>query len=158
MAPLASFHKDFSDAMQLTRFTDLGLQVVMQMASQAAEAANSPDTPLPRTTTSSVSEAIGASQTHVAKVVARLAEIGVIRSTRGRTGGILLTPEALDFSLGTLIRELEEDEDILESLSTGGKGCPFGPGSPISRALIGAQDAFYAVLDSHRVGDMLPPR
>ncbi|RRO93758.1 hypothetical protein CXF32_10110, partial [Corynebacterium bovis] len=74
--------------------------------------------PRRRHTSSSVAKAIDASATHVAKVVSRLAEIGVIRSTRGRTGGVRLAEGGLDFRIGTLIRQLEGDSRLLDSFRT----------------------------------------
>lgn len=140
--------------MQLTRFTDLGLRIVTQLAETTVNAADHPDGSHPRTTTSSVSEAINASQTHVAKVVSRLADMGVIRSSRGRTGGILLAPDALDFSLGNLIKELEGDEDIIDRLRDG--SVTMEPSCPLTEALMEAQDAFFDVLNTRTIRDIVP--
>lgn len=139
--------------MQLTRFTDLGLRIVMQLGDTAVRAADGEEGSHPRTTTSSVSEAINASQTHVAKVVSRLADMGVIQSSRGRTGGILLAPGALDFSLGDLIKELEGDEDIIDRLSS--STFTMKPTCPLTKALVEAQDAFFDVLNTHTIRDII---
>ncbi|MEL4155547.1 Rrf2 family transcriptional regulator [Corynebacterium bovis] len=186
--------------MQLTRFTDLGLRVIIYLA--ADQLTDDGTRPRRRHTSSSVAKAIDASATHFAKVVSRLAEIGVIRSTRGRTGGVRLAEGGLDFRIGTLIRQLEGDSRLLDSFRTpdhddaaapataDGTGAPTttparttdaeppvhtvvtGPdGTPadaggespaawrehcdkLSTALVEAQSAFFAALDTIRVRDI----
>ena len=68
--------------MQLTRFTDIGLRVVMRLVTAPA------DTTL---TSRDLAAELAVPYTHVAKVVSRLSELGVIHSRRGRSGGIAVT-------------------------------------------------------------------
>ena len=71
--------------MQLTRFTDIGLRVVMRLV--AAEAAARETASGPSTlTTKDLAAELAVPYTHVAKVVSRLSELGVVHSRRGRSG------------------------------------------------------------------------
>lgn len=64
--------------MQLTQFTDLGLRVVMHLAASPADS-------VPRTKL--VAEQLHLSYAHTTKVVARLSELGIVTTRRGRGGG-----------------------------------------------------------------------
>lgn len=141
--------------MQLTRFTDLGLRIVVQLAAMTAAADTPSAAAPPRTTTAAVASALGASQTHVAKVVAKLADIGILRSTRGRTGGIYVTASALDYPLGQLVRELEGSESIPDNFNT---HCPSDHTATfqLAASLMAAQNAFFDSLNSQTIRDILP--
>ena len=69
--------------MQLTRFTDLGLRTMMLLAAGDADDR--------RVTTRTIAAGADASENHVAKAVARLAELGMVNARRGRVGGLSLT-------------------------------------------------------------------
>lgn len=138
--------------MQLNRATELGIRILMQLAA-LDDAASAAGVAPPRYTSSSIADDIGAPQTHVAKVVSKLAELGLVRSTRGRTGGVALTPEALLKPLGSLIRDLEgarlanyRVHDL----------CPFVPECALHAVLRGAADQFFTILDKTTVADIVP--
>jgi len=59
------------------------LQIIAELSRQQAQAGETT-----RLTAAGISEALGASPTHVAKLTSRLVEIGIIKSSRGRAGGI----------------------------------------------------------------------
>ncbi|TNY35302.1 RrF2 family transcriptional regulator [Thermomonospora catenispora] len=130
--------------MRLTRFTDLALRIAMRLA--VAD-------PAEIHTTRQVAEAVNAPYTHVAKVVSRLSELGVVEARRGRGGGLVLTERGRDFSIGALMRELEGSGDVA--------GCDDAPPCPLRaicrlrKALREAQEAFYAALDPVTVRDLV---
>lgn len=138
--------------MHLTRSTNLGLQIVMELANQQAKTNGTQ-----RLTAASISAALDASPTHVAKLASRLVEIGVLKSSRGRTGGITIADGALNYPLGKLIRQLEgKDESIDRFIST--PHCEAGDAQkcPLEDSLTKAQEEFYSYLDRQTIADILP--
>jgi Rrf2 family nitric oxide-sensitive transcriptional repressor len=131
--------------MQLTRFTDLGLRALMLLA--AAEDGGR------RMTTRAIATSANASEHHVARAINRLVDLDLVRSQRGRTGGLFLTPAGRQASVGWLIRELEGDSEVIDC--AGDRPCPLLPACRLRRALADANEAFYTELDRHVVGDLV---
>lgn len=102
--------------MQLTQFTDLGLRVVMHLAATAADTL--PSTKL-------VAEQLNLSYAHTTKVVARLSELGVVTTRRGRGGGLTITELGRTASIGWLARQLEGDDEVVDC--EGGNRARCGP-------------------------------
>jgi Rrf2 family nitric oxide-sensitive transcriptional repressor len=132
--------------MQLTRFTDLGLRIVMRLTV-------GPDGLLPGTR--AVAEELDIPYTHAAKVVARLSELGVVTARRGRGGGLAVTELGRQASLGWLTRQLEGDQEVVTC--EGERPCPFAGACALRAALRSAKEAFYASLDQLAVGDLTKP-
>src|SRR5262245_11887868 len=99
--------------MQLTRYTDLGLRVVMRLAVSGDDEALS---------TRQIAEQLNTSYTHTAKVTARLAELGVIRARRGRGGGMAITELGRTATAGWLARRLEGSGEVVQC--DGEAACP----------------------------------
>lgn len=130
--------------MQLTRFTDLGLRAMMLLA-----AGESNDH---RVTTRTVAVGAGASEHHVAKAVSRLVDLGMVKSRRGRVGGLELTESGRHASIGWLVRELEGDREVIEC--EGAQPCPLIAACRLRRALGDAKEAFYRELDRYTITDL----
>lgn len=129
---------------QLSRFTDLGLRAMMLLA--AGEVRDQ------RVTTRSIAAGANASENHIAKAVSRLAELGMVKARRGRTGGLALTDEGRGASVGWLVRALEGDREVIEC---GGENpCPLVPGCRLRRPLADAKEAFYRELNRDTVSDL----
>lgn len=135
--------------MQLTRFTDLGLRTMMLLASGESDEQ--------RVTTRTIAVGSNASENHVAKAVSRLAGLGMVRTRRGRVGGLTLTDAGRQASIGWLIRRLEGDREVIEC--GGDNPCPLVPACRLRRALADAKEAFYRELDRYTVTDLVagPP-
>ena len=109
--------------MQLTRFTDLGLRAVMLLAAGEADGR--------RVTTGSIAAGANASENHIAKAVARLSDLGLVSARRGRVGGLTLTDEGRNASIGWLVRRLEGDREVVEC--GGSAPCPLVPACRLRR-------------------------
>lgn len=131
--------------MQLTRFTDLGLRTMMLLAAGEADEQ--------RVTTRTIAVGADASEHHVAKAVARLADLGMVRARRGRVGGLTLTDAGRRASVGWLIRRLEGDKEVIDC--GGDNPCPLAPACRLRRALADAKEAFYRELDLYTVTDLI---
>jgi Rrf2 family nitric oxide-sensitive transcriptional repressor len=130
--------------MQLTQFTDLGLRAVMRLA--VAEAGYAPST-------KAVAEQLNVSYTHMAKVIARLSELGVVATRRGRGGGLSITELGRTASVGWIARRLEGDHEVVAC--EGPRPCPLRNGCGLRHALRQAQDSFYASLDRVTIEDLM---
>jgi Rrf2 family nitric oxide-sensitive transcriptional repressor len=130
--------------MQLTRFTDLGLRTMMLLAAGDADDR--------RITTRTIAVGADASEHHIAKAVARLVELGMINSRRGRVGGLSLTEAGRQASLGWLVRRLEGDADVIDC--GGSRPCPLIAACRLRWVLAGAKEAFYRELDNHTLQDL----
>ncbi|MCI4044041.1 Rrf2 family transcriptional regulator [Streptomyces sp. TRM75563] len=130
--------------MRLTRFTDVALRVLMRLA--VTEGQEPP-------TTREVAATMRVPYTHTAKVVARLQHLGLLDARRGRGGGLTLTSAGRSASIGSLVRELEGPEEVVEC--EGDTPCPLRSACRLRGALRGAQEAFYAALDPITVTDLV---
>lgn len=134
--------------MQLSRFTDLGLRAMMRLAvsGRADE----------RVTAKLVARQVNASEHYVAKAVSRLAELGFVASHRGRSGGIFLTEEGRNATVGKIVRALEGDSEVVECV--GEHPCPLASNCHLRRVLRNAQEAFYRELDGYTLTDLVTER
>ncbi|KAA1424599.1 Rrf2 family transcriptional regulator [Mumia zhuanghuii] len=129
--------------MQLAQFTDLGLRIVMRLAVlPAGETMRTQD----------VADQMAVSATHSAKVVARLASLGVVETRRGRTGGLSLTDAGRASSIGWLARQLEGEGEVVDC--EGGVPCPLRDACRLRGLLKQAREAFFSTLDGHTVADI----
>ncbi|APA99771.1 RrF2 family transcriptional regulator [Nocardia seriolae] len=134
--------------MQLSRFTDLGLRSLMRLAvSSGAEE---------RVTVKLIARQVNASENYVAKAVSRLAELGYVESQRGRTGGIFLTEAGRTTTIGTIVRQLECDNEGIDCV--GDNPCPIANACRLRGVLATAQRAFYAELDRYLLADLVDQR
>ena len=134
--------------MRLTAFSDIALRVLLLMAGL-------PDGT--RLSTQRIAEGVGAPYHHVAKTVARLRGMGLLRSQRGRAGGVVLTDEGRGASVGRVLRVLEADTAIVEC-EADEAACPLNHGCRLRQALAGAREAFYHELDAVSIADLVNPR
>lgn len=130
--------------MQLTRFSDLGLRLVMYLA------VNARDTP--PITVAEVALQFKVARNHLVKVSAALTRHGYITSLRGRTGGITLARSPDDIRLGDLVKLLESGEQLIDCASL---HCPLHPGCELKYALTHALSTFYATLNTYTLEAVL---
>jgi len=127
----------------LTRFTDLGLRILMRLAVPAG------DGPL---TTQAVADQVAVKHSHAAKVVARLGELGVVETRRGRNGGLAITELGRTVSVGWVARRLEGPDEVIEC--EGDNPCPLRNACRLRSVLRDAQEAFFGELDKFTVDDL----
>ncbi|MGV9306581.1 RrF2 family transcriptional regulator [Nonomuraea sp. NPDC004354] len=130
--------------MRLTAFTDISLRIVMRLA--VADEGELP-------TTRSVAEALAVPYTHAAKAVARLGELGLVETRRGRGGGLRLTEAGHHASVGRIVRELEAAGDVVGCEDD--PPCPLRSACRLRGALRQAQEAFFAALDPVTVDSLV---
>lgn len=130
--------------MRLTAFTDISLRIVMRLAVADGEK---------QLTTRSVAESLAVPYTHAAKAVARLSEMGLVDTRRGRGGGLRLTGAGHRASVGVIVRALEGDGDVVGCEDA--VPCPLRAACRLRGALARAREAFYAALDPVTVDELV---
>lgn len=130
--------------MRLTRFSDIGLRVLMYLA-QAGEQR----TPA---TVAEIAGQFGIPINHLVKVVAQLARTGWIRAIRGRNGGLALAVDAKSLRLGVVLRELEGDAELVDCE---GQSCRLSLDCHLRGALAAGLKAFYDTMDQYTLADIV---
>jgi len=129
--------------MQLTRFSDYALRVLM-----FAHAADG------RLVT--IEEMAGSyriSRAHLMKVVNALTRAGYLTAVRGRAGGVRLARPADQIRLGDVVRATEPDFALVECFSTGNQ-CVIDGCCRLPVVLRRALRAFLAELDDHTIASI----
>jgi len=128
--------------MQLTRFTDYGLRMLIHLAVE----------PERRAPIQEIADAYGISKAHLTKVAWDLGALGYIEPTRGRRGGLKLARPPAEIRLGTLVRDTEKNVALVECMQPDGN-CIIQPACGLQFALQEALEAFFAVLDEYTLAD-----
>lgn len=128
--------------MRLTRFTDLALRLLIELASAPGR----------RTTIGDVAQAHGVSRFHLMKVANLLSRHGLLRPVRGRMGGLSLARPAAEIGLGEVLRLTEP-----EAAPPDCTGCPLQPACGLPSILEKARCAYFAEIDRHALSDLVPP-
>lgn len=128
--------------MQLTQYTDYSLRVMAYLAQLGHQS-----------TISEITDYFGVSRNHLVKVVHNLAKHGLIRSTRGKGGGIQLGRPAEEINLGEVVRITEPNFDLVECFDSRGDCCIVSKQCGLRNPLLEAQRAFMAVLDRSTLAD-----
>lgn len=137
--------------MHLTKFTDLGLRSLMILGDSGAAGATDPTQ---RRTVGELAVDTNAPASHVKKVVARLTGMGILKSVRGRSGGVYLADGGRSTDIGQLIRELEGHKEVVDC--EGDAPCPLaGRGCSLRHMLADAQERFFATFDGVTLGELI---
>ena len=134
--------------MQLTRFTDFSLRVLIYLGAH-------PDA---QATVAGVAAEQGVSRHHLTRVVHQLGIKGYIETVRGKGGGFRLArrPEAI--GIGNVVRDMEPGFELAECFRPGANACRLLPGCALKPVLLDAGRAFLASLDDYTLADLLPAR
>jgi Rrf2 family nitric oxide-sensitive transcriptional repressor len=130
--------------MRLTRFSDIGLRVLMYLA-QAGEQR----TPV---TVAEIARQFDIPVNHLVKVVAQLSRTGWVLATRGRKGGLALGVEAHKLRVGAVLRELEGDSELVDCTA---QGCRLSLDCRLRGVLAAGQRAFYEAMDAYSLADIV---
>ncbi|MCJ8352628.1 RrF2 family transcriptional regulator [Novacetimonas hansenii] len=133
--------------MRLTLHTDYALRVLLYVALR-------PET---RVSIREVAQANRVSETHMVKVVHKLGRAGLIRTVRGRGGGIELGQAAEDIRIGAVVRLTEEERQLVSCMrpKAEAEDCVLSGFCQFYFVLGTALDAFMEVLDRWTLADIL---
>jgi Rrf2 family nitric oxide-sensitive transcriptional repressor len=127
--------------MQITRYTDISLRVLMYLASKPTKVIS----------ISHLSTAYIASNNHMVKVVHNLVRLGYLESVRGRNGGVRLNGDSNNITVSEIVRKTENHDNVI---NCGAANCPLHPRCSLTGVLQRANDAFYTALDGVTLADL----
>lgn len=133
--------------MQLGKFTDFGLRILMTLAAHAPA----------RLSTSAIAQMFDLSEHHLAKVASELARGGFVISERGRNGGLVLAHPASDINVGSVVRYLQKDKPVMSYFGTD-TSCLILRACGLRTTLAAARDAFFSTLDLYTLADVTGPK
>jgi len=123
--------------MRLTIRTNLAMRVLMFCAVNKDRLVHSDD----------IARQCNASANHLILVVNQLSQAGLIRTLRGRRGGVRLEIPAEEITIGRVFRAFEAGVPFAECFSDGENTCPLIGACRLRGAIGRALEAFYAELD-----------
>ncbi len=134
--------------MRLTRFTDNALRALLYLALAPDDIS----------TVGEVARRMGMSEDHLLKVVQRLTQLGYVQTIRGRRGGMRLARAADTIIVGEVVRQTEDNMQLVPCFESGNTACPIAPACGLAPALDHALQAFLSVLDGYTVADLMAKR
>ncbi|MFT6674589.1 MAG: Rrf2 family nitric oxide-sensitive transcriptional repressor [Sulfitobacter sp.] len=134
-------------AMQLDKFSDYALRILMALAVHAPE----------KMSVARIARIYALSENHLSKVASALVHGGFLNSERGRSGGLALARPAEDISIGAVVRHLKADDPVVECFGQN-SSCRILPACGLRQPLAQAQEAFFAVLDPYTLAHVARAR
>ena len=132
--------------MKLTRFTDYSLRVLTYLGLKDDE----------MVTIREIAAAYRISRNHLMKVVSNLTRLGYVKAQRGPGGGISLARHPSKINIAQVIRDMEEDMDLVECFSPNGN-CTITSECRLRGILQQALRAYLATLEEYNLQDLLKP-
>jgi Rrf2 family transcriptional regulator, nitric oxide-sensitive transcriptional repressor len=131
--------------MQLTQFTDYALRTLIYVALRKQELC----------TIAEIAQSYQISKNHLVKVVHRLSQLGLLKTTRGNKGGMTLNGDPRQINLGDLVQKLEPNFYIVECFDTQNKTCLILPACHLKRILNKAKQNFLQTLKDYTLADLI---
>lgn len=135
---------DLFKTMQLNRFTDFGLRVLMYLT-QCRER----PTPV---TIPEIAQRFDVSRNHLVKVVHFMAREGWVTTTRGKGGGLVLAKRADSYKLGDLVYALEAQGALIDCREP---PCALDGSCRLAGALAKSLQCFYDFLNQQTLADLV---
>jgi Rrf2 family nitric oxide-sensitive transcriptional repressor len=129
--------------MRLTRYTDYALRTLIYLGLHEPQ----------QSSIAEIARAYGISENHLTKVVHQLGRLGLVRTSRGRGGGLRLGKPPAEIVVGAVVRQTEDDLALVECFASG--ACAITAPCRLRRVLGEALAAFLAVLDRTTLADLL---
>jgi Rrf2 family nitric oxide-sensitive transcriptional repressor len=131
--------------MQITRYTDYALRVLIYLSMSPNRQANITE----------IADFFNISRNHLVKVVHQLGGKGFIKTTRGKGGGISLQHPPEMISIGEVVRSMETHFNWVECFDPVQQRCQLLPSCGLKHLLARAGNAYLQVLDTATLADML---
>ena len=132
--------------MQLNRFTDLGIRVLMYLGSIEGSSV----------TIARLAEDLQVSKNHLVKVVHFMAQQQWLLTSRGKSGGIALAKRPEDYAIGNVVRVLGQNSVNGERLiNCQQPPCVLLPACGLPFILQQALEQFYQFLNQYNLADVV---
>jgi Rrf2 family nitric oxide-sensitive transcriptional repressor len=123
--------------MRITKRTNIAIRVLMFCGANIDRLV----------TKSEIAARCNTSESHLAQVINRLAQLDFLHTQRGRSGGIALARPMDEIVIGDVFRQLESNVPIAECFADVDNTCPLVAACRLRLAIADAAEAFYAHLD-----------
>lgn len=130
--------------MQLTKFTDYALRVLLFLAKNQDK----------RVTIDDLADHYHVSRNHLMKIVHNLSVAGFIHSSRGRSGGLSLGMSADKITIADIISHTEKNMELVECFESD-SACTLESDCVLKYVLHRAMDNFMEVLKLFTLADIL---
>jgi Rrf2 family nitric oxide-sensitive transcriptional repressor len=131
--------------MRLTLHSDLGFRTLVYLATAGEKGATIPQ----------IASAYAVSEHHLRQVVNELVRLGLVKSTRGRNGGLHLGRAPAEISIGKVMRSLESDFALVDCLGHTPERCVIAGNCGLQHIFGKALRAWFEVLDQHTLADVI---
>lgn len=128
--------------MQLSRFTDFSLRVLLYLAINDSK----------RATLHEIADFYPISVDHLRKVVHKLSQSGYLNTYQGKSGGIELSRPPEEIRVGEVIREFEGHESFIDC---SGIDCRLAGVCTLKVALKKGQQALFNALNEYTLADLV---
>lgn len=129
--------------MQLTRFTDCALRVIIDLALEPSQAK----------TIEQLARRHRVARNHLSKIVQTLSKLGYVRTLRGKGGGVRIARHPEEICIGALVRQTES-LTLVECMGHGNQ-CPMSRVCALKSILRRSMAAFLAELDRYTLADLV---
>lgn len=131
--------------MQLTRYTDYALRVLLYLAMSPERQAKITE----------VADFFNISRNHLVKIVHQLGSKGFVKTTRGKGGGLSLQRSPETIYIGEVVRSMENHFNWLECFDPAQQDCRLLPACGLKHLLAKAGNAYLQMLDAATLADVL---
>ncbi|MBX3573130.1 MAG: iron-responsive transcriptional regulator RirA [Mesorhizobium sp.] len=134
--------------MRLTRQTNYAVRIMMYCAANSGRLSRIPE----------IASAYGVSELFLFKILQPLVEARLVETVRGRNGGVRLARAASEITLFDVVRVTEENFAMAECFENDAAECPLIDSCSLNAALRKALGAFFDVLESYTIEDLVKER
>lgn len=134
--------------MRLTRQTNYAIRILMYCAANNDRLSRIPE----------IAAAYSVSELFLFKILQPLVEAGLVQTVRGRNGGVRLGKPAAEITLFDVVRVTEESFAMAECFENDAVDCPLIDSCALNAALRKALGAFFDVLESYTIEDLVRER
>lgn len=135
----------YTGPMHLTRYTDYSLRVLIYLGAH----------PEKRSTITQITDHFGISRNHLVKVVHNLAQLGYIKTTRGKSGGMVLAMKPEEINLSAVVQRIEPHLNLLECFDKQSNTCPITMQCKLKGVFFEAKRSFMGILNNYTLADIL---
>ncbi len=136
--------------MRITKRTNIAIRLLMFCGANPGR----------MVTKAEIAERCNTSESHLAQVINKLAQLGFLNTQRGRNGGVMLGREMSLITVGEVFRAIEANTieantPAAECFADADNTCPLVSACRLRLALVDAVEAFYAHLDQITLAALL---
>ena len=134
--------------MRLTRQTNYAIRILMYCAANSGRLSRIPE----------IAAAYSVSELFLFKILQPLVEAKLVETVRGRNGGVRIGRPAAEITLFDVVRVTEESFAMAECFENDAVDCPLIDSCALNAALRKALGAFFDVLESFTIEDLVKER